>query len=99
MLKIKDLTAAKELNSKAMSRVVGGLNPFAILVNASTRMDNKVVDMDQVFALNLDQVNAGNVTNNQAIVGGNGRTEADVNQDLRQANAIGISGLGNAYIS
>jgi len=98
MLMIKDLTAAKELDSKAMTRVAGGFNPFALLVNASTHLDNKVADVDQVYALKLDQMNAGNVVNNQALASRNGTIGADVKQDLRQANDMRIFGLGNTTI-
>lgn len=98
MLKIKDLTAANELNTAAMNKVVGGLNPFAS-INTSFRSDNKVVDMDQVFAFNFTQANAGNLTNNQAIIGGNGTVRADADQRLDQDNHLRVANLGNAFIS
>lgn len=99
MLKIKDLAVSKELDTKGMAKVVGGLSLLPLFVNNSVRMDNKVVDMDQVFALKLDQANGGMLTNNQGIVGGNGTVEANVNQALDQDNAMIISGLGNARIA
>lgn len=98
MLKIKDLAVSKELDTKAMAGVAGGLNPFAVF-DASFRSDNKVVDMDQIFDLKLSQVNGGNVINNQAIAGDNGRIGADVDQRLDQDNLLAISGQGNSFIS
>jgi len=99
MLKIKDLTAAKELDAKAMTRVVGGFGPFAALFDASFRSDNKVADVAQVFDLKLNQINAGTVTNNQAFAVGNGRVEAPVEQRLIQGNALAVGGLGGTFIA
>lgn len=98
MLKIKDLTVSKELDRKAMTGVVGGFNPFALMVDGSTRMDNKVADVDQVFAFDFSQMNAGAVTNNQMIEGGNGIIDAPVHQTLNQDNTMSVSGLGNTSI-
>ncbi len=98
MLKIKDLAVSKELDRKAMTTVVGGFDPFATVFDGSTRLDNKVADIKQVFAFDLSQVNAGAVTNNQIIEGGNGPIDAPVHQELDQNNNLSVSGLGNTSI-
>ena len=101
MLKIKDLAVSKELDSKAMGAVVGGWkrhrHPMLDL-DFSTHLDNKVADVDQVFAFNFAQGNAGEVINNQAIQGGNGTTRAPVTQSLHQDNTMKVYDLGNTFI-
>jgi|GEM_PF-1295374 len=102
MLKIKDLTVSKELDTKAMATVVGGLTlPTrpALLMDGSVRLDNKVADVSQLFALDLDQTNAGNVTNNQRIDNRNGIVYAPVTQRLDQSNILSVFGLGNTAIA
>jgi len=98
MLKIEDLAVSKELDTKAMGKVVGGLSLLPLFVNNAVRMDNKVADMDQVFAFDLDQINGGMLTNNQALKSENGTINADVDQKLDQRNALALSGFGNATI-
>lgn len=98
MLKIEDLAVNTELDSKTMKSVVGGVNPLIAIDNSFTS-DNKVVDMDQLFDFKFTQINAGDVTNNQALDGGNGRMLADVKQALGQGNDMRISTLGNAHIA
>ena len=99
MLKITDLAENKELDSKTMAGVRGGFDPFAILIDGSTSLTNKVADVDQVFQLALSQTNAGEVTNNQAINGGNGIVYAPVDQSLSQSNWMNVSGIGNVVVS
>jgi len=99
MLKVTDLTVNKELDSKAMTSVRGGFDPFAILIDGSTSLNNKVADVDQVFAFGFAQNNAAAVTNNQAINGGNGITYAPVTQNLDQYSDMNVSGIGNVSVS
>ncbi len=102
MLKINDLAISKELDSKAMAGVRGGHDPLAalsLLLDGSTTLKNKVADVDQMFALGLAQNNAGAVTNNQAIQGGNGITYAPVTQYLDQTNWMDVYGIGNTSVS
>ncbi|MEJ2446023.1 MAG: hypothetical protein P8Y42_21660 [Exilibacterium sp.] len=99
MLKIKDLIANKELDSKEMTSVRGGFDPFAILVDGSTTLKNKVADVDQVFQFAFSQANAGEVTNNQAIQGGNGEIYAGVDQHLKQKNNLSVFDVGNTTVS
>ncbi len=98
MLKIKDLTVSKELDSKAMAAVVGGFDLRSLLLDGSVSTDNKVGDVTQFFALGLDQANAGAVTNNQMIKNGNGITYAPVTQRLDQNNYLTLFGLGETRI-
>jgi len=102
MLNIKDLTANKELDSKDMTCINGGTglmqSPLAILLDGSTSIRSKVADVSQAFGLGLGQNNAGAVTNNQAIAGGNGIVYAPVDQNLSQSNWMDVSGLGNISI-
>ena len=98
MLKINDLTESKTLDSKAMRGVIGGWNPFAIMADGSTTQINKVADIDQVFELNFAQGNIGEVINNQAISGGNGRIIAPVKQTLDQDNTMRVYDIGNTSI-
>ena len=98
MLNITDLAESKELDSKTMAGVRGGFNPFAIL-DASTSLNSKVADANQLFAFDLAQNNAGAVTNNQAINGGNGITYAPVDQTLNQAGTMSVYDIGNISVS
>lgn len=97
MLKLHDLTASKELDSKAMAGVRGGLDPFAIF--GGTSITNKVADVQQAFQLSLAQGNIGAVTNNQAIAGGNGVDFAPVYQTQDQYNTLYVSDIGNVHVS
>ena len=98
MLKITDLTTSKEMASKEMAGVRGGFNPFAIF-DGSTSISSKVADVEQIFAFTLAQGNAGQVTNNQNIVGGNGVTYAPVTQFQDQYNDMYIDDIGNISVS
>ena len=98
MLNITDLTASKELDTKTMTGVRGGFDPFAILIDGSTSLKSKVADVDQVFAFALTQNNAGQVTNNQAIQGGNGIIYAPVTQHLDQNSDMSVRGIGNVNV-
>ena len=97
MLKITDLTASKELESKEMASVCGGWDPMSIL--ASTTIDNKVADVTQAFAFDLGQANKGKVTNNQAFHGGNGTIHAPVEQYQHQSNDMFVYDIGNTSVS
>lgn len=102
MLKIIDIAASKELDSKTMASVRGGTSPLdqlSFMLDASTTLRNKVADVDQIFALGLAQGNVGAVTNNQAIQGGNGITYAPVTQSLDQGNWMDVYGIGNTTVS
>ena len=98
MLKITDLTASKELESKEMAGVRGGISPFAI-IDFSTGITNKVADVTQVFGFAFAQGNEGTVTNNQAIAGGNGLSLAPVSQYQDQYNDMHVSDIGNVSVS
>ena len=98
MLNIKDLAASKALDSNAMTTVRGGFNPFA-MIDGSTTLTNRVADVSQLFGFALDQTNAGKVTNNQIIEGGNGIVYAPVNQNLDQGNLLSVSDIGNTRVS
>ena len=98
MLKITDLHVNKEMESTEMAGVRGGFNPFAIF-DSSTSIDNKVADANQVFAFGFAQSNVGEVTNNQAIQGGNGVIYAPVHQDQYQNNYMDVSDIGNISVS
>ena len=98
MLKITNLAESKELDSETMTSIRGGFDPFAIL-DGSTSLNSKVADVDQMFAFGFAQNNAGAVTNNQAINGGNGITYAPVNQHLDQYSDMNVSGIGNVSVS
>lgn len=95
---VNDLVASKELDSKAMAGVVGGMNSFPFL-DASTTLDNKVADVKQAFGLGLSQDNAGALINNQAIEGGNGIVFAPVDQSLTQSNFLDLFDIGNTSVS
>jgi hypothetical protein len=98
MLKITDLTASKELESKEMAGVRGGTSPFAI-IDFSTGITNKVADVTQVFGFAFAQGNEGTVTNNQAIAGGNGLSLAPVSQYQDQYNDMHVYDIGNVSVS
>ncbi len=97
MLKIKDLSVTKEMSAKAMAKVSGGWNPFAMF-DGSTTTINKVADIDQEFNFAFAQENFGEVINNQAIKGGNGPITANVDQYLDQDNTLRVYDLGNTKI-
>ena len=98
MLKISDLTVSKSLESREMSSVRGGLDPFAH-IDFSSDMTNKLADVTQGFGLALAQGNEGAVTNNQAIAGGNGIDFVPVDQAQGQFNEMLVAGLGNIAVS
>ncbi len=105
MLKIVDLKKDSELSKHEMAGVVGGSAPemkvpdLSALIDFSTSHVNKVADVDQAFQLGLAQGNAGAVTNNQAIYGGNGLTYAPVTQSQYQGNYMDVYGIGNTSVS
>ena len=102
MLKINDLTVSKELARGEMAEVVGGtheLDRLSALIDFSTSTTNKVADVNQVFGLSLAQGNVGAVTNNQAIVGGNGIAYAPGTQEQVQGNYMSVYGVGNTSVS
>jgi hypothetical protein len=98
MLKITDLTTSKSMKTREMAEVRGGMDPFA-LIDFSTKFDNKVAAVNQAFAFQFAQGNAGAVTNNQAIAGGNGITYAPVHQSQSQYNDLYVSDIGNVTVS
>ncbi len=65
MLKITDLTASKELESKDMAGVRGGTSPFLSIIDFSTGMTNKVADVTQGLRLCFCPGQPRTVTNNQ----------------------------------
>ena len=97
MLTIKDLAASKELATREMAEVRGGFDPFAIF--GGTSITSHVADVTQAFALELAQGNAGTVTNNQAIQGGNGVSYAPVTQTQTQGNYMDVYDIGNVHVS
>lgn len=99
MLNIKDLSSAKELDSKDMTAVRGGFDPFAILVDGSTGINSKVADVNQLFQFDFAQNNAAAATNNQAIQGGNGLAYAPVNQHISQSTNLSVFDVGNTSVS
>ena len=102
MLNIIDLTVSKDLERSEMAEVVGGnseLQSLSALIDFSTSMTNKVADVNQVFGLGLAQGNVGEVTNNQAIMGGNGIVYAPVTQSQTQGNYMDVSDIGNVSVS
>ena len=98
MLKITDLSASKEIDSKEMGRIRGGLDPF-LHIDFSTGFTNKVADVTQAFDFGFAQGNVGAVTNNQEILGGNGFALAPVDQSQYQDNWMDVSGVGNVSVS
>ena len=103
MLNITDLAVSRELAQGEMATVVGGSTELqqrlSALIDFSTSTTNKVADVNQVFCLNLAQGNNGAVTNNQAIVGGNGISFAPVKQEQLQHNYLDVYDIGNISIS
>jgi hypothetical protein len=97
MLKINDLTVSKNMETREMAGVRGGLDPFAA-INFSTGFVSKVADVQQTFAFQFAQGNVGAVTNNQAIAGGNGISYAPVDQSQNQYNDLYVSGVGNVSV-
>jgi len=103
MLKITDLIESKEMGSREMAGVRGGLSiepprsPFTI--DFGTRITSKVADVTQAFDFAFAQGNTGAVTNNQAIAGGNGVTYAPVDQTQHQYNDLYLSDIGNVHVS
>ena len=57
-----------------------------------------MADVTQAFGFEFAQGNAGAVTNNQAIQGGNGITFAPVSQEQVQGNTLDVSGIGNTFV-
>ena len=99
MLKINDIATSKALDTKSMSVVFGGSRKGpSIDFDFGTRMDNRVADVSQMFGFSFDQTNAGQVTNNQAMKGGNGIVYAPVNQNLSQDNYLDVFGIGNTSV-
>ena len=98
MLKITDLHVNKEMESTEMAGVRGGFDPFAIF-DSSTSITSKVADANQMFAFGFAQSNVGEVTNNQAISGGNGVIYAPVDQTQVQNNYMDVSDIGNIFVS
>jgi uncharacterized protein with beta-barrel porin domain len=72
---------------------------FSAFLDFSTSLTNKVADVKQGFGLNLAQGNAGEVTNNQIIHGGNGVVYAPVTQVMTQGNYLDLYELGNSLVS
>jgi len=102
MLKFNDLSVSKELKSKDMHGITGGTlaqERLSALLDFSTRVDSRVADVDQAFGFGLSQANAGAVTNNQAISGGNGVVYAPVSQHQTQSNYMDLYDIGNSWVS
>jgi len=97
MLKIEDLAVSKELDSKAMKSVVGGLS-LPLFTDKSVTSYNKVADINQMFDFKFDQRNVGEEINNQMIDNRNGLIGADVSQTMRQGNAMSVYDIGNTDI-
>jgi len=98
MLKITDLSASKEIDSREMGRIRGGSDPLA-LIDFSTGITNKVAAVTQAFDFAFAQANAGTVTNNQDILAGNGLSLAPVDQYQFQDNWMDVSHVGNTSVS
>jgi len=98
MLKISDLTASTEIDSKEMGCIRGGMDPFAH-IDFSTGITSKVAAVTQAFDFSLVQGNVGTVTNNQDILGGNGLSAAPVRQAQDQYNWLAVGGVGNVSVS
>jgi len=97
MLKITDLCASKEIDSREMGRIRGGMDPFAV-IDFSTGLTSKVAAVTQVFDFAFAQANSGAVTNNQEILGGNGLSLAPVDQYQSQDNWLDVSHVGNVSV-
>lgn len=98
MLHISDLSVNKDLDQSAMASVRGGWKPSMPMFDATTRMTSKVADIDQVFQLGFAQGNAGDLTNNQSILGGNGTVAAQVDQLADQYNDMSVYDIGNTTV-
>ena len=100
MLNVKDLAASKELTSETMRSVVGGTRKGmpSLDLDFGTSLKSRVADISQLFEMNLGQTNAGQVTNNQSIKGGNGIVYAPVDQSLSQDNYMNVFDIGNSYV-
>jgi hypothetical protein len=107
MLKVTDLIESKELDSRAMGRVLGGSTlalvfepqrPRLPLIDFSTGITNKVADVSQAFNFGFAQANEGAVTNNQQILGGNGASGSPVHQSQTQSNWMDVHGVGNVSV-
>jgi len=101
MLKITDIKESKELARSEMAGVVGGtsgMEKLSALIDFSTSTTNKVADVTQAFGLSFAQGNSGAVTNNQAIMGGNGIIDAAVTQEQYQSNWMDVYDVGNTSI-
>ena len=102
MLKITDLIESKEMGSREMAGVRGGLSiepprsPFTI--DFGTRITSKVADVTQAFDFAFAQGNTGAVTNNQEIAGGNGASWSPVSQSQFQDNYLDVSGIGKVSV-
>jgi len=80
MLMIKDLTASKELDSKAMAGVHGGTD---------VTLDNETAVVNQAFAFLFDQANGGANAAGHSFGGANyGIVYAPIDQTLEQWNKI-----------
>ena len=100
MLKITDLSASKEMDSKRMASIRGGKHAgLGALLDFSTTIASQVADVNQGFGFTFSQSNSGTVTNNQAISGGNGVIFAPVNQTQTQGNTMSISDIGNTNVA
>lgn len=102
MLKFNDLSVSKQLESQEMRGITGGTSTeerLSALLDFSSRVDNRVADVNQVFGFGLSQANAGAVTNNQAISGGNGVVYAPVSQHQTQSNYMDLYDIGNTWVS
>ena len=100
MLNIADLTLDSELDSSAMASIIGGnadLERLSALIDFSTDLKSTVADVNQGFGIGLAQSNAGAVTNNQTIIGGNGLVYAPVTQTQTQGNWMALSEIGRVF--
>ena len=102
MLKITDLSTETALDHSTMAGITGGnseFERFAAMLDFSTRLINKVADVNQQFGFSIAQVNSGAVTNNQTIIGGNGLIYAPVHQSQAQSNTLSLSDIGNSEVA
>lgn len=98
MLKMTDLSTSKEMGREEMRTVRGGLSTLPGL-DFSTHIHSAVADATQGFDFNFAQANAGTLSNNQKLVGGNGTTWAPVTQDQYQDNWMEVHGIGNTSVA
>ena len=101
MLKITDLPTSKEMDTAAMSGVIGGksvLDDLGAFLDFSSAITNQVAEIQQAFGFNIAQSNVGTVANNQTFVGGNGVIFAPVTQTQTQSNNLSIADIGNALV-